>query len=452
MDSITSIIKAGLNTKNPRTANYLNQVKSSIVYKIAVGVLSILVMSIMVRYLGNEKYGIWSTLLTLISWMLYFDFGLATGTRNKVAESLANNEISQARIYVSTSYVVIGAICLCLFSGLLVVSRLINWQAFFNTKSIFSDDLRSVVLVISFFMLLNFVISIVQQLCHAVQKSSLTVLNQFLSNLFALLFIYVVTRISSGNLLYLGGAYGLALVTSNLVLSFAFYYKMPDLLPVLSCFQKRKIKELLGLGAKLFIIQLAVLVIFTTDKMLITQIFGPESITPYDISYKLFDVVIILQFIIVSPLWSTFTEAYIKKDFIWIKNILKLMILILIPFCFIIIFLIIFAQSIVNILIGGIIIPPSLLYMVGVFNIILLWCNIYAYFLQSCSKLYLSLVVSIFSAIINIPLSILFAKTFNFGLAGIFMGTIVSLLPGVILGPIQTYNIVNKRKGKIWNR
>jgi len=75
---------------NPRTINYLKQVKGAVLYKIFAVGFSFLVVPLMVCYLGSEKYGIWSTLLSLVSWMLFFDFGLANGTRNRISEALAN--------------------------------------------------------------------------------------------------------------------------------------------------------------------------------------------------------------------------------------------------------------------------------------------------------------------------------------------------------------------------
>lgn len=437
-------MKAKLTKSHPRTVNYLNQVKSSLFYKIAAVGLSFLVITIMVRYLGNEKYGIWSTLLALVSWMLFFDFGLANGTRNKVSESLANDDIQQARIYISTSYVVIGVISLCLFCGLFIVSGWINWQTVFNTKSLSSNDLRQIVIVISFFMLLNFALNIVQQLYHAVQKSSLTVLNQFLSNLFALLFVYAVTRISSGNILYLGWAYGSALLGSNLTLSFFFYSKRPDLLPVLRCFEKRKIKNLLGLGVKFFIIQLAVLVIFTTDKMIITQVFGPEAVTPYDIVFKLFSIVTIAHSIIVAPLWSTLTEAYISEDYGWIKNIITKLNFLMLPFIAVIGLLVITSPFILKVWIGEHFeISWSLVIFMGVFVTMSIWSNIYAYFVNGIGSVIPQLYSSIIAGIINIPLSLFFARKFM-NVNGVLLGTIISLSIFAVIGPLQTRSIFKK--------
>src|SRR5690606_22408057 len=51
-------------------------------------------------------------------------------------------------------------------------------------------------------------------------------------------------------------------------------------------------------------------------------LFGPAEVTPFNIAYKLFSVVTMGFGIIVGPLWSAYTEAYVKGEIDWIRNIL----------------------------------------------------------------------------------------------------------------------------------
>lgn len=38
-------------------------------------------MPIMIKYLGAEQFGIWATMLTLITWVMLFDFGIGNGLK-----------------------------------------------------------------------------------------------------------------------------------------------------------------------------------------------------------------------------------------------------------------------------------------------------------------------------------------------------------------------------------
>ena len=69
--------------------------------------------------------------------------------------------------------------------------------------------------------------------------------------------------------------------------------------------------------------QIAAVVVFTTDNLIITQLFGPAQVAPYSIALKYFNIAQMGFSIIITPFWSAFTEAYTKNDYAWIKNNIK---------------------------------------------------------------------------------------------------------------------------------
>ena len=60
---------------------------------------------------------------------------------------------------------------------------------------------------------------------------------------------------------------------------------------------------------------LSILFIFQFTNIIITRIEGPDVVTQYNIAYKYFNVLNMFALIILSPFWSAFTDAYVKKDF-----------------------------------------------------------------------------------------------------------------------------------------
>jgi len=399
----------------------------------------------MVNYLGNEKYGIWATLLSMVSWMLFFDFGLANGTRNKVAEAFAQNDSKLARIYISTSYISIAVISFSMFFGISLMSVWINWQKIFNTSILTSSELRLIVLIVSFCILMNFILSIINQLFHSIQKSSFVVFGQFLTNLLSFIFIYILSKFSSGKMDYLALFYGFPIILSSLILNFAYFKNNLNLIPGINYFYMTKAKDLLGLGAKFFIIQLAVLVVFTSDKIIITQVLGPEHVTPYDITFKLFYFIIIVHGLINEPLWSAYTEAYIKKDLKWIKKTCIRMILLLLPVLTGILILIFTSKYIIKLWVGShIIISDLLIHCIGSFTIVSIWNNTWGNILSGIGKIRLGAFCSIITGVINIPISIYFA--YKFGTPGVILGTICSISISAILSPIQVWYFIFSKK------
>ena len=47
--------------------------------------------------------------------------------------------------------------------------------------------------------------------------------------------------------------------------------------------------------------------------------------TAYNIAYKYFNILNMAMMIIVTPFWSACADAYTKKDFLWMKNVIEKM-------------------------------------------------------------------------------------------------------------------------------
>ena len=214
-----------LTASKARSHNYVKQVKGSVLYKVGAVAATFLVMPIMIKYLGVEQFGIWATMLTLITWVMLFDLGIGNGLKNKVAESLAQNNSKQAARFISTAYGLIGIISFALFSIFLVLSFWIPWQVVFNSQAISEAALRQTIVTLSFFIFFNFWISLVNQIYHGLQKSSVVVLGQFISNILSLFLVFFLYQFTQASINLMVWAYGLSLVVANLVLSFFGFKK-----------------------------------------------------------------------------------------------------------------------------------------------------------------------------------------------------------------------------------
>lgn len=435
-----------------RTRNYLYQVKGTVVYKAAGMSASLLVVPLMIDYLGPEQFGVWSTLLTIMSWVLIFDIGVGNGLRNKVAEAIAQEQYTEARKYIASGYSFIGLIVILVWGIILFSSYLIQWQKAFNTQAITEISLRETVLITSFFLVGNFWFNLIAAILGALQKTSIIALGQAVANISILAFVYILGETSDGSISRLAYVYGFSLIASNFILSYWFFKKNKYLRPFLYL-NKKYLKPLLSIGLKFLIIQLAVLVIFMSDKILITHLFGPQEVVQYDVVYKLFSIIIFTHSVISMPLWSAYTDAYYKRDFNWIRGVLKRQIVVISVVLIAVATLIPLAKPIITIWIGpDLLIDTSLLVSMGIFVLISCWVNIYAYFLNGVQKIHLSLVISIFAMLLNIPISIVLAKYTDLGVSSVVIGTIVALLPGVVMGPLQTLKIINKKDNGIWSR
>lgn len=426
-----------------RTQQVKKNIYQSILIKfIGIG-MSFITVPLTVKYLDIELYGIWMVLLSILSWVNFFDLGLGNGLKNKLAEELSKGDIEQAKSYIATSYLVITGIVILLVSLFNLIMPLIQWDKVFNTHS--SNELLGIVMYITgLTTLLHLVLGMYKPLFEAVQWSSIIGWGQLFNSIVTILGIILVSYSKIPVLLGITCVYTMGIITTDLIMTVYFFRKYKSLVPKSRSFDTYKIKSIMGLSIQFFVIQLAAIIIFTTDNMIITQILGPTEVTSYNMVMKLFSIVIMGYNILLTPLWSAYTEAYTKKDYIWIKSVIKKMNLLLLPTIVLIIVMIMSCRKVMDIWIGEQLIYSDLLIITtAIYTLISIWNNIYAYFINGVGKLEVYMWAAVLGAIINIPLSIYFAHLY--GNAGVLLASIISLGISSIQMPIATWKILNTR-------
>ena len=149
---------------------------------------------------------------------------------------------------------------------------------------------------------------------------------------------------------------------------------------------------------------------------------------------------------ILAPLWSACSDAYHRGDIEWIRNSLfrQLQFFILIVLGTIV--LTFMAKYIIAFWIGkDLMVDNNLIYAMAIFVIVSTWNNIFAYIINATNELKIQIITSLVAMFINIPLSILLVKYYNFGVDGIVYGTICSLLFFALYGSLQTFKLIYNR-------
>jgi O-antigen/teichoic acid export membrane protein len=211
------------------------------------------------------------------------------------------------------------------------------------------------------------------------------------------------------------------------------------------------VKDIFDLGVKFFLIQIAVIIIFQTSNIIITQLCGPQDVTVYNIAYKYFGVMTMGFSIILAPFWSAYTEAQALNDFGWMNNALKKLKTAWIALACGAIILLLFSPFTYKLWIGSRVeIPLSVSTVVFVYVIIFNWCAIFSQILAGLGKIKLTLYLAIAGCLVNIPLSIFLGK--KWGIVGVVLSSVILSINAGIWSPIQVKMILNKKAKGIWNQ
>ncbi|MDO3626112.1 lipopolysaccharide biosynthesis protein [Mucilaginibacter sp. BT774] len=447
--TLKNTISAFFSKGHERTVLAKKNIAFSFFLKCISIVVGFVLIPLTISYVNQSEYGVWVTLSSIISWLSFFDVGLGNGLKNKLAETNALKQYDKSVTYVSTTYAVLGLIASGVFIVFLIGNNFINWPKILNAQS---NNLTELALIVFGFFCLQFVsqiISTVLTAFHAPAKSSLI---SVIGQLLVLGIIFALTKTTKGSLLYLGLTLaGIPVVVQILASIWLYSTEYKIVAPSFKAVNFKYVKDLLGIGGVFFIIQIGALILFQTDNIIITQLFGPQNVTVFNVAYRLFSMVIMVSSIILTPFWSAYTDAYAKNDFVWMRRTLKKtrnIWLILSAGAFLLLIVSPFVYKIW--LHGKVDVPFSVsiamfLYVVG-FNLMQVNC----FFLNGIGKIRIQLYLYIFSIIVNIPIAIFLARFFN--IAGVTLSNVfIFVIMGIILH-IQCNKILNKTATGLWDK
>jgi O-antigen/teichoic acid export membrane protein len=447
-------IKEKLFSSDSRTTLIKKNIIGSFVLKLIVIALDFIIVPLTLSFLTQTNYGIWLTINSMIRWFNLFDLGISHGYRNKLSIALASNDLLLAKKLTSTAYIIISFLSLILIFLSIVIIPFVNWHWILNVDSLTNKELTVIVQIVLICFSFNLVFKILTSIFLAKQMPFNILLFEVIGKVIVFLGIFIIATFLKENLFFYVSIVSIIPVITLFIFNIFFFNKSyKPLKPSFNTFEKELIKDIMGLGINFFFIQLGATMLFMTDNIIIINLFSAEEVTPYEISKKYFSVLLVIFAIIIKPYWSAITEAYERNDFAWIKKSIKSLnkawlLFALFSICMLIVF-----YPFLKLWIGDeVIVPLALAVQWSLFIILQTKNNIYTFFLNGTGKVKVQLITGLISFVVNIPLSILFAKNMGMGSAGVLLATNCSILFYIIIRQIQYKKIINKTAYGIWNK
>lgn len=432
-----------------------NLIKKNIIVsfgvKAWVAIVQLLMVPLTLHCLGVYENGIWLTISSLLLWIDNLDIGLGNGLRNNLAAHLALGEMSQARKTVSSAFCML---VLIFIPVILLINVWIYWvdmYHFLNVDSNIINNLDVVLHVSAILVCTTFIFKFIGNFYMAMQlpavSNALNAIGQTVA-LLCTLFMYV-TNVHS--LFYVALANTLSpLIVYVAAYPVTFYKKYPKLCPCLKMVDVTSMKSLAMTGVKFFILQIAGVILFMSTNILISRFFSPEMVTPYQIVYRYFMILLLLFTIICVPYWTATTDAYKKYDFKWIKKSDKSLNKVIMGLFIIAALMIALARPVYAVWIGNanaVSMPMTII--VAIYVLILVVSMRYSYILNGFGTLRLQLYMTIFAATLYIPLAIIVCNYLN-NLYCLLVVMCVVNIPGLIVNMVQYYKIINRKAKGIW--
>ena len=407
--------------------------------------LSLVYVPVVLNYLGDYKYGVWASILSILSWISYFDLGIGNGLRNRLSEALASQSprISPRQL-VSSAYAVLSIVVVAIAFVCGIIIAFIDWPDLLSAWEV-DENLLCVVELSFLGMCFSFVLTLCNSIYYALQKAQIVNLISVFQQLVMLFSVWLLTLTDSNSLTAVAMFY----VGSNVLVYGAFtvlvFAKNRNVIPSLRLYSKEVAKDVGGLGIMFFIAQIAALVLFATDNLIVSNLFGPGQVTVFTTANRVFTVASSLFAALVVPLWSKTTVDYARGDIAEIRRTLKKMHMLFVVALVGVVLLILMFKPLVRIWLGRDLgFDDSFVALMGVYAAVYMWNTIYSQVVNGLSLVRFMVAIACIQAAANIPLSIVLATSFGLGVNGILLGTILTMLLSSITYPIYAKRVLSR--------
>jgi O-antigen/teichoic acid export membrane protein len=402
--------------------------------------VSLATVPLTVRYLGAEGFGLWITISSATTMFFVLDIGIASTLTNLISEAYAADDKERAATYFATAFWLVLGISALL--GLLgwILWPSIHWVSVFHVQdpALVHDTSRAMAAAFIVF-LLALPTGLASKVLGGYQELHASNLFAAAGSVLSLLVVLAVVYYH-GSLPFLVAGYAGSSAAANVacLLWICFFHK-PWMKPGLRRISPGCIGRIFRSGTQFFAIQLAGLVVFSSDNLVISHYLSPASVTPYAITWRLVGYITTVQALITPALWPAYSEAYAKGDLSWIRSTYNrtrwISVAALAAACSIILFA---GRDIIRIWAGPAAVPSEfLIQLMCVWAVICVFTTNQSMLMGATFRVSKQAISSVLSAVANLALSIFWVKTI--GPAGVVLGTIVSYLLFIVA--VQTWEV-----------
>ena len=410
-----------------RTRSVVQGTASALAGRIVGFAVGIITIPLTVRYLGGERYGIWITISSALTFLSFTDFGLANSMTNALGRAYGEDDRQAAQRYVSSAFFVLCVIALFVLIAFGTSVPYLARFLFPNARdaALRSEIVSALTIAITIFAL-NFPLLTVNRVLAAHQESTIANLWMMAANIANLIAILAVIWFHGGLPWLVLGCSTFGLLTNATSAFWLFGFHKPWLRPQLVAVDFTFVKRLFSEGWKFFVIGTGWMINSQTDNMVIAHYLGAAQVTPYSVTFRLFALATMMQTLVYPSLWPAYTEAFAQKDFEWIRRIFrssfKLSFLATLP---IVLVLVIFGRPIIRFWAGAAAVPPfSIIIWMAIWNLMLSCAYVASCLLSATGHLKGMTIYGTITAILNLTLSIILVQIY--GIAGVIAGSVIA--------------------------
>lgn len=417
-------------------------------------ILTLISAPIMLHHVDRADYGVLLTLTSIVGWVGYMDVGLGNGLRNKLPEFLAKGDFHSAKKIVSSCYVTLAIYVALIIVIFLMVSPFVDWLGVLNSPTSDAGEIRGLTNVVFIAFCIQFLFGLINSILFAYQmpafQSLFTFVGQFVALIVLVIQVYVFDVTS---VLQIGAINSiippLVLFLGSIGL---FRTKLKEIAPSFKLFEFKSVGSILSLGLKFFVLQMITIVLFQANSIIIARVVSPEAVVEYNLAFKYVSLLTMIFTIVITPVWSATTDAYVRKDFEWINKTLSFSRKVCIASVFIGVLMVLASKFVYGMWLGkgSIDINYSTTGLIFLYISFEMLYKVYGTIINGTGKVFAQIILTGIIAIIYIPLAIFLGNLC--GLSGVLIANTIVFALNYVWSKLQCNKLISQTATGIWNK
>lgn len=277
------------------------------------------------RVLGPEQFGAWATLVSLVTFAGFLDFGFGNGTMNLIAAAHGRQSREEVAVILQESRRTLLGVALCLVPLATLAILLIPWNHMLGISGAVAEG-RTAAAVVLFSAIFAIPLNLANRVQLGLGRGDRAFRWQAVGQLASLVGVVALANAHASLSL---AALTAASVSTPLLASLANTYGLvrdPNLASTTQATAGERSainRQIRGEGFMFFVLQLAAALAFSADLPLISIFQGADEAGTYAIVQRLFSVIPLALSLVWAPLWPTYRQALAAGDRSWVIRTLR---------------------------------------------------------------------------------------------------------------------------------
>lgn len=284
---------------------------------------SLITVPLTLKYLGNERFGLWMTISSVLAMASFADFGVGNGVLNTVATAFGKDDMMGVRRAVSSGFAILNAIAVLLLLSFAGIYRFVDWADFFRVVSPQARvEAGPALAVFAVCFALNISMDVVQRVQLGLQQGYRYGLWQMCGSLTGFIGVLAGIWLHVSLPVLVIALAGAPIFATALNAIHFFGFVRPDLRPARRLISQEAISQITRLGGMFFMLQVVAAVSFSADNFIVARTLGAVNVPEYSIPQRMFSIINLMASIMLAPLWPAYGEAISRGHMAWVRKTL----------------------------------------------------------------------------------------------------------------------------------